>query len=87
MKIKQQQDYVEIVKTMHLKIERLWGEGSKQEVAMKEILEKERDKLFFMLQDVSSPIESEDDPFCGWKAAKLFMSPENLRDIKGWGGQ
>jgi hypothetical protein len=37
-----------------------------------------------MLQDFSSPIESEDDPFCGWKTAKLFMSPENLRDIKGW---
>jgi hypothetical protein len=85
MNIKQQAEYVEIIKAMHLKVERLWGEGSKQEIAMKEILEKEGDKLsFIMLQDFSSPIESEDDPFCGWKTAKLFMSPENLRDIKGW---
>jgi hypothetical protein len=58
MKIKQQQDYVEIVKTMHLKIERLWGEGSKQEVAMKEILEKERDKLFFMLEERETHVKA-----------------------------
>jgi len=95
MNIKQQAEYVEIIKATHLKVERLLGEGSKQEIAMKKILEKQSDKLSFMLQDFSSPIESEDDPFCGWEAdifnswAKgfLFMSPENLRDIREWGGQ
>ena len=87
MNIKQQAEYVEIIKDMHLKVERLWGEGSKQEVAMKKILEKEDDKLWFMLLDKKIAIEPEDNPLSGWRVAKLFMSPENYRDIKEWGGQ
>ena len=51
MNIIQQQDYVEIIKTMHLKIDRLWGEGSNQELAIRKILEKEYNKLFFMLEE------------------------------------
>ncbi len=87
MNIKQQAEHVEIIKDMHLNDERLWGEGSKQEVAMKKLLEKEDDKLGFMLLDKEFAIEPEDNPFSGWRMAKLFMSPETLRDIEGWGGQ
>tara|TARA_B100000497_G_scaffold115455_1_gene139013 strand:- start:591 stop:854 length:264 start_codon:yes stop_codon:yes gene_type:complete len=87
MNIKQQAEHVEIIKDMHLKVERLWGEGSKQEVAMKKILEKEDDKLYFMLLDKKFAIEPEDNPFSGWRMAKLFMSPETYLDIKGWEGQ
>ena len=58
MNIKQQQDYVEIIKTMHLKVDRLWGEGSNQELAMRKILDKEYDKLHFMLKENEKKLES-----------------------------
>ncbi len=76
MNIKQQLDYVEIIKTMHLKVDRLWGEGSNQELAMRKILNKEYDKLIFMLEEeIKSSLTTEQ------LLAKIFNDSE---DYIGW---
>jgi hypothetical protein len=43
--LEQQRDYLKILKTMYNKIYRLWGEGSDQELAMLDILVREKAKL------------------------------------------